>query len=136
MADDAWDDWEAAADAGAYDKINKENKRADDLHQSLLRKFDYNGPSIIMTTEDINLPFIPQMKILKRPDNAKQELRRPINSQADAALAKKTLEDREDQYNKARARIFGNSPTITKPMDERVNDYELARARILGNRTR
>lgn len=44
--------------------------------------------------------------------------------------------EREDQYNKARARIFGNNSNADKGLDERMGSYEKAKERIFANSPR
>eukprot|EP00123_Amoebidium_parasiticum_P020936 comp5894_c0_seq1/m.1752 comp5894_c0_seq1/g.1752 ORF comp5894_c0_seq1/g.1752 comp5894_c0_seq1/m.1752 type:complete len:183 (-) comp5894_c0_seq1:86-634(-) len=144
MADAAWDDWETAEDAGVYDKVKVNTEEEAQKQKSLLSKFDPNAKVFVMKTEDQASQFVPQVKILKRqspssPGSSTAATVRNIVgavTSSPSANAQKTLEQREQDYAKARARIFGENSNTTggpKTMQEKEEAYAAARARIFAD---
>ncbi|ORZ23300.1 hypothetical protein BCR42DRAFT_446999 [Absidia repens] len=113
---DAWDDWETAADTGLADfkkpetpkttSINKQNK--EDANAKLWKQAnEYSTPTIIRT-DTIQTQYQPEIKILKRSNDAP---RGHLKGTSTGTAQTKSLVDREKDYLLARKRIFGDQST-------------------------
>ncbi|KAL7325785.1 hypothetical protein PS15p_208225 [Mucor circinelloides] len=106
MSEDPWDDWETAADAGLNDcKIPTEKVKPKattfQLNQQLWEKANqFTSPVIVHTnTLAAHADYKPEIKILKRPQDAK--------SKKEITLTKpvKTLAEKEKDYEAAKRLI-------------------------------
>ncbi|KAI8060115.1 SUZ domain-containing protein [Gongronella butleri] len=108
---DAWDNWETAADAGLADyvapKPNKPSKQPSP--EALWKDANQHAPSpTIIHTDTARTQYQPEIKILKRPTGSTAPMHaRGTNS--GSPKTKKTLAEREKEYQEARERIFGSS---------------------------
>ncbi|KAG4099428.1 hypothetical protein H8356DRAFT_1290762 [Neocallimastix lanati (nom. inval.)] len=63
----------------------------------------------ILQTEEFNNGYTPQIKILKKDKNEKNKDREEIQIKRNVITPTKSLAEREEEYKKARIKIFGNS---------------------------
>ncbi|CAG8795693.1 16320_t:CDS:2 [Cetraspora pellucida] len=131
MADDPWDDWEAAADAGLEPKPvgtlddHEKNKQIWQEARLSIDRNSYVQPEITRT-DSTRTEYVPELRILKRPKNpgsttTTHPSHLPISLSSNAALTSdsgnfsinskqtKSLADREAEYIAARQKIFGHT---------------------------
>ncbi|KAI8340498.1 hypothetical protein BC941DRAFT_417424 [Chlamydoabsidia padenii] len=129
---DAWDDWETAADAGIADYIktptppppkptNANYKQNTDQANAILwrQANEYATPTVIRT-DTVQTQYQPEIKILKRSKDTSQRGGRSNTTGGPV----KTLEQREKDYMLARQRIFGeqiNNGTNNKKNSDKPN---------------
>ncbi|CAO3649403.1 unnamed protein product [Cunninghamella blakesleeana] len=114
---DAWDDWETAADAGLADFkkpiekkkpsppiIKKQVGKKDDNDLLWEKANEYSTPTIIRT-DTVRTQYQPEIKLLKRSPNQPPGINRSSGKQDTQPI--KTLAEREKEYLLARERIFG-----------------------------
>ncbi|CAG8766506.1 38864_t:CDS:10 [Gigaspora margarita] len=126
MADDPWDDWEAAADAGLEPKPVGSLDDHEKNKQIWQEANSYVQPEITRT-DSTRTEYVPQLRILKRPKNpgsttTTHPSHLPINSNATFtsdsgsfsinSKQTKSLADREAEYIAARQKIFGHTDVI------------------------
>ncbi|CAG8504911.1 17659_t:CDS:2 [Racocetra persica] len=125
MADDPWDDWEAAADAGLEPKPVGTLDDHEKNKQIWQEANSYVQPEITRT-DSTRTEYVPQLRILKRPKNpgsttTTHPSHLPISLNSNATLTSdsgsfsinskqiKSLADREAEYFAARQKIFGHT---------------------------
>ncbi|CAG8771346.1 17702_t:CDS:2 [Dentiscutata erythropus] len=126
MADDPWDDWEAAADAGLEPKPVGTLDDHEKNKQIWQEANSYVQPEITRT-DSTRTEYVPQLRILKRPKNpgsttTTHPSHLPINSNATFisdsgsfsinSKQTKSLADREAEYIAARQKIFGHTDGV------------------------
>ncbi|KAI8643674.1 hypothetical protein BD408DRAFT_442352 [Parasitella parasitica] len=104
MSEDPWNDWETAADAGLSDLPTEKTKTKATTFQSNLQLWDkaneYTCPVIVHTnTLAAHASYKPELKILKRPQDAKNK--------KDSTLTRptKSLAEKEKDYEEAKRLI-------------------------------
>ncbi|KAI8089531.1 uncharacterized protein BX664DRAFT_333250, partial [Halteromyces radiatus] len=112
---DAWDDWETAADAGLADfkgkpaipKAQEKSKQnnMEDSNTKLWKQANEHTTPIIIRTDTVQTQYQPEIKILKRSETPRA---RPSSTSTNTTPIK-TLEEREKDYKLARMRIFGKN---------------------------
>ncbi|CAO3634235.1 unnamed protein product [Mucor hiemalis] len=106
MSEDPWDDWETAADAGLIDcdipKVKKISTTTTTISNKQLweKANEYSAPVIVHANNAIHTEYKPEIKVLKRPQDAKNKK----ESVMDKPI--KPLADREKEYMEARRKIF------------------------------
>ncbi|KAG0170649.1 hypothetical protein DFQ28_000496 [Apophysomyces sp. BC1034] len=111
MADDPWDDWETAADAGLldYKQPHTPGKAVideDAENKKLWMEANQYATPVVIRTNSAQTEYKPEVittteiKILRRPKDTPEKPK--INQPAP-----KTLQEREKEYTAAREKIFG-----------------------------
>ncbi|CAG8586842.1 3807_t:CDS:2, partial [Scutellospora calospora] len=128
MADDPWDDWEAAADAGLEPKPAGTTDDHEKNKQIWQEANSYLQPEITRT-DSTRTEYVPQLRILKRPKNpgsttTTHPSHLPITLNSNVTFTSdsgsfsinskqtKSLADREAEYIAARQKIFGHSDDV------------------------
>lgn len=120
---DAWDDWEAADEAGAFDNVNDKTTSAELRHALDVKQFQKSSgpgtgldfrPGAVAAEFETQQTAAFQVRILKRPDKKtngpEKSASSAVTNSAPGAATTKSLQQREADYLKARERIFGSGP--------------------------
>ncbi|XP_015922233.1 SUZ RNA-binding domain-containing [Parasteatoda tepidariorum] len=115
VADDVCDSWEDMIENGILDKKLEElHLKAPKINNSVLDSNTSEYSQMRLEEENSRTPYVPQVKILKRPTNDAKSSR-VVVEKSPSRQPLKTLKQREAEYAEARLRILGSASSEEEP---------------------